>query len=729
MESRVLVVSLFAPYSVNFDQPAENGTPPGNAMQAADRHMRSGSTGRNSVWKGRRSSVHRTHTTPLGHHGQPHSRRRSSFSVNAFKLTPISRSGSADRKEPGESPPNGDAARLAPHAEHDEQPHVRRLDPTQLGFSIDEAAGAHTPPANTLDYSRKATRDLMREKQARRSGMHGSPAKRKTAGRTAQSATLASAAEEVAASQRGLVGSRLDGGVPKSNGNTNGHADPALTASLVGLNISTTRSSNGSDVSSMASPGDMPWSPSVVPGTRDEFVVEHLNVGNIGLFNSVNASLDQFAERIWIGEIGVTTDSWSEERKAAVSSRLLDEFETVPVFVSDKEFEGHYSRFCKQLLWPAFHYIMPEMPHWHGWEKSAYEAALSTCQKFADRIVEIYREGDVIWVNDYHLMLLPKLIRERLPHAKVGFFLHIPFPSSEIFRCLHVRKELLEGMLGADVVGLQTFSYKRHFIQTAKRVLGVEGSPSGLFLDKGPVVVGQYAMGLDPASVEEKWSNVAVGDLIQFLKEKYAGKYLIVGRDKLDYVKGVRQKLLGYEMFLNDHPEYASKTVFIQIALTTAEHNELHVQVMDVVNRINSKFGNIEHQPVVFFHKDIPYTHYLALLSTADAMMVMSLRDGMNLTSHEFVLCQREKHSPLILSEFVGTYGAFSGGALGVNPMDTRAISNAINDALVMSEEEKLDRWEILYRQVYNNSARSFVSSFVSDLASTRREPLDEADE
>ncbi|KAJ1938818.1 Trehalose-6-P synthase/phosphatase complex subunit [Linderina macrospora] len=231
-------------------------------------------------------------------------------------------------------------------------------------------------------------------------------------------------------------------------------------------------------------------------------------------------------------------------------------------------------------------------------------------------------------------------------------------------------------------------------------------------------------MGLDPASVEEKWSNVAVGDLIQFLKDKYAGKYLIVGRDKLDYVKGVRQKLLGYEMFLNDHPDYASKTVLIQIALTTAEHNELHVQVMDVVNRINSKFGNIEHQPVVFFHKDIPYTHYLALLSTADAMMVMSLRDGMNLTSHEFVLCQREKHSPLILSEFVGTYGAFSGGALGVNPMDTRAIATAINDALVMSEDEKVDRWEILYRQVHSNSARSFVSSFISDLENAHRETL-----
>ncbi|KAJ2373411.1 Trehalose-6-P synthase/phosphatase complex subunit, partial [Coemansia sp. RSA 2603] len=142
------------------------------------------------------------------------------------------------------------------------------------------------------------------------------------------------------------------------------------------------------------------------------------------------------------------------------------------------------------------------------------------------------------------------------------------------------------------------------------------------------------------------------------------------------------------------------------------------VQVMDVVNRINSKFGTIEHQPVVFFHKDIPYSHYLALLSTADAMVITSLRDGMNLTSHEFVLCQREKNSPLILSEFVGTYGAFNGGALCVNPMDTKAISRAIYDALTMNPEEKQYRWNLLHRQVLTNSAASFVSSFVSDIES-----------
>ncbi|KAJ2447068.1 Trehalose-6-P synthase/phosphatase complex subunit [Coemansia sp. RSA 2337] len=277
-------------------------------------------------------------------------------------------------------------------------------------------------------------------------------------------------------------------------------------------------------------------------------------------------------------------------------------------------------------------------------------------------------------------------------------------------------------MLGADVVGLQTFPYKRHFIQTAKRVLGIEGSPSGVMLERGHVVVGQYAMGLDPVGVEEKWSNASVGELIEFLNEKYAGKYLLVGRDKLDHVKGVRQKLLGYESFLIDNPEFSTKTVLIQIALTTAEHNELQVQVMDVVNRINSKFGTIEHQPVVFFHKDIPYSHYLALLSTADAMVITSLRDGMNLTSHEYVLCQREKKSPLVLSEFVGTYGAFNGGALGVNPMDTKAIAQAIKDALVMGADEKSARWELLHRQVLTNSATSFVSSFISDIESAHAE-------
>ncbi|KAJ2836562.1 Trehalose-6-P synthase/phosphatase complex subunit [Coemansia erecta] len=727
MEPRVLVVSLFAPYSVNFDAGPKTPSSGGGASSVHERQIgRSGSTGRSAVWNGRRSSMHRTHTTPLGRHAEPHSRRRSTFSINAVKLAPISRN-SSKTSDGGNatSPCDKPGAYLTPCNEGDgadpaeaSNEGVAAADtsritdkpgPSQLAYSIEEAAGAHTPSPNTLDFTRKLNIDQMREKQERKTGAgkHGRMLHNKL--------TKAEPDAEVRQTPPGgWYGSALATG-----------ADSTLAKNIA--------AAVDDDGSGGMTPGpqigtQLPKKPqttltdAVAAETDDPFTVEHLNVGNIGLFNAVNASLDLFAERVWIGELGITTEGWSEERKTAVSNRLLDEFETLPVFVSDTEFEGHYSRFSKQLIWPAFHYIMPEMPQWHGWEKSAYEAALATCERFADRIVDIYRDGDIIWVNDYHLMLLPKLIRERLPGAKIGFFLHIPFPSSEIFRCLHVRKELLEGMLGADVVGLQTFSYKRHLIQTAKRVLGVTGSPSGLTLDRGHVVVGQYAMGLDPVGVEGKWSNATVGELIEFLNEKYSGKYLLVGRDKLDHVKGVRQKLLGYECFLEANPEFAGKTVLTQIALTTAEHNELQVQVMDVVNRINSKFGNIEHQPVVFFHKDIPYSQYLALLSAADAMVITSLRDGMNLTSHEYVICQREKKSPLVLSEFVGTYGSFNGGALGVNPMDTRAIAQAIKDALVMSDEEKLARWNLLHRQVLTNSASSFVSSFISDIESAHAE-------
>ncbi|KAJ2786097.1 Trehalose-6-P synthase/phosphatase complex subunit [Coemansia javaensis] len=700
MEPRVLVVSLFAPYSASFGATPKSPAAQGD-QQAQHPLTRSASASRSALWSGRRSSMYRTHTTPLGRSAEPHSRRRSTFSVNSIKLSPISRDGGADSAGSSPSPqsPAGNPATADPPASAETLCFAAKPGPSQLAYRIEEAAGVHTPPPNTLDFTRKLNMDKMRVSQE-----HKGPA----------AAASAAAAAAAAARTAHHPLRAAPNGAPASPAGATAQSLQPVAEAVSGLRITDDRS--GAPIA------DPPASAGLDPESGEHFTVEHLNVGNIGMFNAVNASLHLFAERVWIGELGVSTDGWSEERKAAVSAKLLDEYETLPVFVSDKEFEGHYGRFSKQLIWPAFHYIMPEMPQWHGWEKSAYEATLATCKRFADRIAEVYREGDIIWVNDYHLMLLPRLLRERLPAAKIGFFLHIPFPSSEIFRCLHVRKELLEGMLGADVVGLQTFAYKRHFIQTAKRVLGVEGSPSGLTIGGRHVAVGQYAMGLDAASVESKWSKASVGELIEFLGQKYAGKHVLVGRDKLDHVKGVRQKMLGYEEFLIKNPEFAASTVLIQIALTTAEHNELQVQVMDVVNRINSRFGTIEHQPVVFFHNDIPHSHYLALLSTADAMVITSLRDGMNLTSHEYVLCQRDKKSPLILSEFVGTYGSFSGGALGVNPMDTRAIAQAIKDALTMSDEEKDHRWNFLHRQVLNNSATGFVSSFIADIEAARAE-------
>lgn len=300
----------------------------------------------------------------------------------------------------------------------------------------------------------------------------------------------------------------------------------------------------------------------------------------------------------------------------------------------------------------------------------------------------------IVWINDYHLMLVPGLIREKIPNATIGFFLHIPFPSSELFRCLprndkHLflhqlimtnfsffffslaRKQLLEAMLQSDVIGFQTYSFARHFLQTCARILSVDATPSGIQLDTHYCSVGIHPIGIDINALNKKISDPLVTQWVSKLKEKYADKKLIVARDKLDYIKGVRQKLLAFEQFLTRHPEWRGEVVLIQIALSTSEQNELRAHISDVVSRVNSKFSNISYQPIVFLHQDISFSQYLALLTCADACLLTPLRDGMNLTSHEYIVCQRETHNPLILSEFTGTYGSF-GASVRVNPWDYR---------------------------------------------------------
>ncbi|KAJ2877391.1 Trehalose-6-P synthase/phosphatase complex subunit, partial [Coemansia asiatica] len=383
MEPRVLVVSLFAPYSVNFDIASATKDPDtptsaglggrsGPPTSVHERQMsRSGSTGRNSIWNGRRSSVHRTHTTPLGHHGQPHSRRRSTFSV---KLAPISRKSSdgstAQDEEPCKSPPalepctkeHGSAHASSAH--HDDPLHNKRQGARHLAYTIEEAVGAHTPPANTLGFTRKQNLNQVLEKQERKAGVgkHGrllrdhriSPAlAARNASVSPTGTTLKVPAVRVVSDVHVSSPMPTDD-IQQQQQHQRQAQEPKdesermksmLNYSMNGLQIGTDTASEDR----VRSTGSVsPDAAATVPGTNDQFVVEHLNVGNIGLFNAVNASLDLFAERVWIGELGISTDDWSEERKAAVSNKLLDEFETLPVFVSDKQFEGHYGRFSKQ---------------------------------------------------------------------------------------------------------------------------------------------------------------------------------------------------------------------------------------------------------------------------------------------------------------------------------------------------------------------------------------------
>ncbi|KLU84430.1 hypothetical protein, variant [Magnaporthiopsis poae ATCC 64411] len=431
----------------------------------------------------------------------------------------------------------------------------------------------------------------------------------------------------------------------------------------------------------------------------------------------------------YVGTLGMPTDALEgSQQKQDIEDKLATEHDALAVWCSDKDFNGHYSHFCKQILWPVFHYQIPDNPKSKAYEDHSWKYYVNVNQAFADKIVRNWKRGDVIWVHDYHLLLVPGMVRKKLPDAKIGFFLHVAFPSSEIFRCLAMRKELLEGMLGANLIGFQIHEYTRHFLQTCSRILAAEATPDGLQLEDRFVDVINLPIGIDPVALDQHRGEPEVARWIESMRQRYQDCRLIVARDKLDHVRGVRQKLLSYELFLNKNPEWRGKTVLIQVALSTSEKSELDATVSDIVTRVNSSWANLAYQPVVYLKQDIDYAQYLALLTIADALMITSQREGMNLTSHEFLACQDgrhteaasggevKKHGSLILSEFTGTASLFGGHELSVNPWDYQACSDAIKQALTMGEDEKARRWGKLYEAVNHHTGAHWFTEFLSRL-------------
>lgn len=436
----------------------------------------------------------------------------------------------------------------------------------------------------------------------------------------------------------------------------------------------------------------------------------------------------------WTGELinkspntkNVTSDNikddplyLDDEDKLMLEDKIKDanksaNVHTVWLLRRDQE---RWRNYAENVLWPVFHYIQGEPSDgkdeaysWHDYVKfnEAY------CQK----IKSIYKPGDIIWIHDYYLLLLPQLLRMEFPNAMIGLFLHAPFPSSEYFRCLSKRSHLLDGMLGADKIAFQSEAFQRHFSSCCTRILGCEVSQDKLMAYGSSIALETLPIGIDTKKIEYDAfsSKLGIEQKVNALREIYADQKIIVGRDRLDSVRGVVQKLQAFEMFLQMYPEWRDKVVLIQVSSPGYSHTaKIEKKVTELVHHINSEYGNLSYTPVLHYQKRINKDEYLALLRVADLALITSVRDGMNTTSLEFVICQKENYSPLILSEFSGTASVLHDSIL-VNPWDSVRIAKTMNDCFYMSKDSKRALEEKLYKQVSSNTIQNWTSNFITHL-------------
>ncbi|KAF2664478.1 alpha,alpha-trehalose-phosphate synthase-like protein subunit [Microthyrium microscopicum] len=418
----------------------------------------------------------------------------------------------------------------------------------------------------------------------------------------------------------------------------------------------------------------------------------------------------------WYGWPGMEVP---EKEIPALNEQLLKEYNAIPIFMDDKLADKHYNGFSNEILWPLFHYHPGEIT----FDESAWEAYTTVNRMFAKAIAKDVKDGDTVWVHDYHLMLMPAMLREELGDRRdkiqIGFFLHTPFPSSEIYRILPVRNEILLGVLSCDLIGFHTYDYARHFLSSCSRILNLPTTPNGVEYEGKTVSVGAFPIGIDPEKFDEGLQKPKVIERIATLKEKFKGVKLMVGVDRLDYIKGVPQKLHALEVFLSDHPEWIGKVVLVQVAVPSRsdveEYQNLRQVVNELVGRINGKFGTIEFMPIHFMHKSVSFDELIALYAVSDVCLVSSTRDGMNLVSYEYIASQEKNHGVMVLSEFTGAAQSLNGSII-VNPWNTEELADAIHDAVTMSDEQRAANYVKLSKYVRRYTSAWWGNSFVAEL-------------
>ncbi|MCK4359989.1 MAG: bifunctional alpha,alpha-trehalose-phosphate synthase (UDP-forming)/trehalose-phosphatase [Candidatus Cloacimonetes bacterium] len=421
-------------------------------------------------------------------------------------------------------------------------------------------------------------------------------------------------------------------------------------------------------------------------------------------------------DSVWLGWCGISADKVDRNEKENIKTKLMRDFASYPIFLSKRDIEMYYRGFCNETIWPLFHCFT----QYAVYDKSLWGSYGFVSRLFCDAVLKIANPDDIIWIQDYHLMLLPKLIRERMPDATIGFFLHIPFPPFEIFHLLPWRKEILESLLYADLIGFHTYDYVYHFLDSIHRILGYEHTIGQITTENRVVKVDSFPMGID----YERYANAIhipeVKKKVKRIRRKTDGRKIIVSIDRLDYTKGVPQRLEAFDSFLERYPEYKEKVTFIHASAPSrtkvAHYKLLKKQVDELVGKINGKYGTIGWVPVWYLYRSLPFNDITALYNVADVALVIPLKDGMNLIAKEFVATKADSKGVLILSEMAGAAKEL-GEAIIVNPNDKEEIIESLKNALEMPDEEQRENNRIMQRRLQRYNVERWAKDFMDSLS------------
>lgn len=421
----------------------------------------------------------------------------------------------------------------------------------------------------------------------------------------------------------------------------------------------------------------------------------------------------------WVGWPGIATERILDSREE-VREKLASEFDCYPVFLSQSNIEKYYRGYSNRTIWPLFHYFTQHAVY----RDAPWNEYVKTNELFCGEVESVANPGDMIWIHDYHLMLLPRMLREKLPDVTIGFFLHIPFPSSEIFRLLPQRQEILKGLLGADLIGFHTHDYVNHFLSSIRRLMGYEHSCGLLIAGEKVLRVDSFPMGIDYDRFSGAREHPDVRKEIEKHTDELGGQTVILSVDRLDYTKGIIQRLEAFSTFLSSSPEYRGKVTLLLVAVPSRTqvitYKALKRHLDELVGRINGEFGTMDWMPIRYIYRSLGFAELTSLYSVADVCLVTPLRDGMNLIAKEYVACRGDTGGVLILSEMAGASKEL-GEAVIVNPNSVLEMGNALKTALTMPESEQKERIGAMQERLKRYDVVRWAEDFVERLKETRQ--------